>query len=235
MIGRVIIHAVWLLAAALLASCIDSREEFWVDAWGGGRAEITCTLPAAAARLHGGEQGICRMIDDFLAETPAISVAQREVVTVGERVVVKLELEFDSALELAEIADGAAIQRLPSAAAHLLGEVKVEQRGRTMHFTRSSQPGRLLPGAALLPASSLDGRMVTIIHLPAASSASNADRVENNGRTLVWDTPLTEAVRQPRVTRFSLDIPIPWSLVLGVAVPLTLAGGWLIMRLRRGR
>ena len=233
MIRKPVIRAALVVIAALCASCIDSREELWIDGRGSGRAEITVSLPTAAARLHGGESGIARMIDDFIAQTPAITHADHEVSTVGERTTVKLDLAFDSALDLAEISEGPAIRALPSAASHLLGEISVSRHGRTIDFKRRSYPGKLLPGAALLPASQLDGRLLTIIHLPASATASNATRQENNGRTLVWDSPLSKAVRGPREMYFTLDAPIPWPLVLGVGTPLVLGLAVLILRLRR--
>ena len=37
-----------LLLTLVLASCIDGKEEFWIEANGGGRAEITYDIPATA-------------------------------------------------------------------------------------------------------------------------------------------------------------------------------------------
>jgi len=232
---RITVRLLAVSAAVLLASCIDSREEFWIDSRGGGRGEITYVLPAAALRLHGGEAGVTAMIDDFLSKAPAIKRASREVSKDGGEATVRLAYEFDSALDLVEIMAGPAIRELPAAAAHLMGDVRVRLRGRSLEYSRSSSPGRALPGASFMPASRLEGRLVTIIHLPAPATESNATRVENGGRTLVWDTPLADAVRQPQVTRFKMKIPIPWNLVLGVALPLGLACGFVIVRLRKSR
>lgn len=232
---RVIFRLLAAIAAAVLASCIGSHEEFWIDSRGGGRGEIAYSLPAAALRLYGGEAGVTAMIDEFLRESPAMKRPSREVVQHNGEATVRIAFEFDSAMDLAEIAEGPAIERLPPAVAGLMGDVRVRIRGRSVEYSRVSRPGKALPGAAFMPASHLEGRLVKIIHLPAPATMSNATRVENGGRTLVWETPLAAAVRQSWKTEFKMDVPIPWSLVLGVALPLCLACGFVIVRLRKAR
>ncbi len=225
--------AVFLTAMAvaiLSSSCVDSREEYWIDARGGGRGEMTFSMPAAALRLHNGEAGVQRMIDSFLKEIPGIEPTHREVTASGDRAQVTLAFTFDSALDLAEFADSPAVRELPSAVTHLTGQVDVSLRGRELSYTRRSDPGRAIPGVSLLPASRLDGRLVTVIHLPSPAKESNATRLENGGHTLVWDTSLADAVKAPLVMHFKIDVPIPWLLVLGVGVPAGLAGVILLIR-----
>ena len=230
-------HAVRILllaVTALLCSCIDSREEFWLQADGSGRAEITCTLPAAAARVQGGDAGIREMIATFLKNTPEITASSHEVTTDGNRTQLKIRVSFDSALDLMNVASGPAIRNLPSAASHLAGDVNAKFRGRTLELTRTIYPGKALPGAAFLPASQFEGyKFVTRLHLPAAATESNATRVENGGRTLVWETPLATAVHTPPSTRFKMDIPIPWKLVTAISLPLSLICGLAFFRLRK--
>jgi len=225
-----------LAVACQLTSCIDSREEFWLEANGKGRAEITYSLPAAAARVQGGESEIREMITGFLKNTPAISASSHEVTTEGDRTRVKVRISFDSALDLMDAASGPAMRHLPSAASHLAGQVDAKFRGRTLDFTRTISPGRALPGSAFLPDSQFEGRrLVTVLHLPAPATESNATRVENGGRTLVWDMPLAIAVRAPITTRFKVEIPIPWAFVSAIALPLPLAAGFVIFRILKSR
>ncbi|MFZ9937431.1 MAG: hypothetical protein ACO3JG_10300 [Luteolibacter sp.] len=219
-----------MAAAVLSSSCVDSHEEYWIDARGGGRGEMSFTLPAAALRLHGGEAGVERMIDSFLEKIPGIEPTRHGVTVNGERAEVAVAFRFNSALDLADFADNPAVRELPSAVTHLTGQMDVSLRGRELSYTRRSDPGRAIPGVSLLPASRLDGRLVTIIHLPSPAKASNAARLENDGRTLVWDTPLADAVKSPQVMHFKMDVPIPWTLVLGVGVPAGLAGVVLLAR-----
>jgi hypothetical protein len=105
-----------------------------------------------------------------------------------------------------------------------------------LDFTRTLSPSKALPGWALLPASPLDGHhLVYIIHLPAAATDSNATRVSDAGRTLVWDMPLAMALKAPFRTHFLMPIPIPWALVTTIAIPLSLACGFGWLQLRKSR
>lgn len=234
--ARLILRVLLLAVVALLASCIDGREEYWLDANGGGRAEASYQLPAAVARMHGGEQGIRRLLEDFLESTPEIHSGSCEVATRDGRVHVSVRAAFHSALELKNIASGEAMRSLPSAATHIAGNVRAGIRGRTLEFQRTIDPARALPGAALLPAAQVHGHRLTyIMHLPEAALESNATRVEDAGRTLVWEFPLEKALAAPLTTRFRMRVPIPWGTVTALALPLTLAGGLTVARLRKSR
>jgi hypothetical protein len=213
-----------IAAAGLLTSCIDGHEEIWLNADGSGRADATYSLPAAAASLQGGESGIHRMIEEFLRATPAISNSSCAVTTVGDRLKIRVQTRFDSALDLKDISASSAIKKLPSAAHGLAGEIKAEVRGLSVDFARTMRLGDALPGSQFIPASQLAGRNLTyIIHLPKAATDSNATRTEDSGRTLIWDFPLSEALQGPITTRLTAPIPIPiWAIatisIFGIAL-----------------
>jgi hypothetical protein len=222
-------------AAGLLASCIDGREEIWLHADGSGRAEVSYSLPAAAAKLQGGDTGVQRMIEGFLKDTPAISTSNCEVTTVGDRMHIRVQTTFDSALELKDISMGAALNKLPSSATGLTGDFKVDVRGLTVDFSRTIKAGEALPGAGFMPVSRFKDRQLTyIIHLPEAATDSNATRIEDSGRTLVWDFPLAVAIQGPVVTRFTAPVPLPrWAAATGwvsAALVVLLAGRKLFRR-----
>jgi hypothetical protein len=222
-------------AAGLLASCIDGREEIWLNADGSGRADVLYSLPAAAAKLQGGETGVQRMIEKFLHDTPAISASTCEVTTVDDRMHIRVRTSFDSALELKDIPKGEALSHLPSSATGLTGDFKVAVHGLTVDFSRTIKAGEALPGAGFMPVSRFKDRQLTyIIHLPKAAMVSNATRVENSGRTLVWDFPLAVALQRPVVTRFTAPIPLPrWALVTGwifAVIVVVLGAGKLFRR-----
>ncbi|MEO5716224.1 MAG: hypothetical protein ABIT37_22280 [Luteolibacter sp.] len=223
------LHVIALLVACLLTSCIDCHEEIWLEADGSGHADISYTLPAAAARFQGGETGVRKQIEKFLSETKEIKSSACEVSTEGDRLKIRVSGAFDSALDLKEISTGGSMDELPSSATNLAGKVEVSVKGRTVDLTRTISPGAALPGAAFMPASAFEGhRLVYVIHLPTAAKESNATRTADDGRTLVWDFPLAKAIRTPVTTRFVAEIPIPrWMLI--TAAPVAFVVGWLAL------
>jgi hypothetical protein len=219
----------------LLVSCVDNREEFWIKADGSGRAQITCTIPAAAARLHGGDAGIRNLIGDFFRATPSLKRPRHQVVTTNGRTTAVVEFAFDSALDLLKTTSADSRERLPAAASHFFGETDVRWSGRSLEITRNFSPGKALPGASLMPASRLDGRLVTLMHLPAAANESNATRTENHGRTLVWETSFADAVKAPVSHRFKMNVPLPWAMLGWIATPIALLCGAVWIRRIRAR
>lgn len=222
-----ILRLLLIVATCLLASCIDGREEIWLNADGSGRADIRYSLPAAAAGFQGGEAGVRRMIGGFLKNTPAIASSSYEVTTEEDRLKIRVRASFDSALDLKAIANGDSIGKLPSSAGNLAGEVTVNVQGLTVDFCRTISAGKALPGSVFMPASNFEGRNLTyIVHLPKAASETNATRTQDEGRTLIWDFPLARAIKGPVTTRFKARIPIP-AWLLGPACVAALSTGLL--------
>ena len=226
-IQTTIIRLLALATACLLVSCIDGREEVWLNADGSGRADITYSLPAAAARFQGGEKGVKKMVGDFLSQTPALKNPTYEVTTIDGRLTIHVQASFDSALDLKDISKGESMELLPSSATGLTGSTLVAVSGRTVDFSRTISAGDALPGSSFMPASQFDGHRLTyIMHLPLAAMESNATRTENEGRTLVWDFPLAQAIKGPVATRFKANVPVPvW--LLASAGTATFAAGAL--------
>jgi hypothetical protein len=231
------LHIFAATVALLMVSCIDGHEEYWLEADGRGRAEVTYRIPATVAALHGGEAGIRETIDEFIESTPEITTGTCEVSTEGNRLHITVRSNFDSALAMKDVVTGDSVGILPSPATRLLGEISASLSGRTLDFSRRVSPATALPGAAFLPGSQLDGHRLTyIMHLPVVPEESNATRTENGGRTLVWDIPLADAMKVPVVTSFRMRIPVPWRLVSAIAIPASLlAGGVLLLRRRKSR
>ena len=230
------LRIVAMVATVLLVSCIDGREEIWLHADGSGRAEVSYSLPAAAARFQGGEAGVRQKIEEFLKKTTALDSTSCEVSTLADRLQIRVRASFKSALALRKLASGGAVSKLPSSASYMAGKVKVGLSGRTVDFSRTITAGGALPGAKFLPASQFEDRKLTyIIHLPLAADESDATRTEDGGRTLVWDFPLAEAVRAPVITHFKVKIPIPVWLVVAVVAVVSVVGLVGYRRVRKWR
>lgn len=225
--SRHVLRLLAIVAALLLASCIDGREEIWLNADGSGRADIRYSLPAAAARFQGGAEGVGRMLGEFLKTAPGLTHSNHEVVTEGDRLKIRVQASFDSARDLGKVSRSDPMHKLPSSANGLAGEVKVAMDGRTIDFSRKIAAGNALPGIGFMPGSPMKDRNLTyILHLPVAAVESNAMRVENEGRTLVWDYPLAQAVKGPVVTRFKVRVPVPgWLWATGAGGVAVVAAG----------
>lgn len=229
----------FLATAAILAlaSCIDGHEECWIHPDGGGRAVIRYSLPDPALRAAGGSEGVERMIQSLVEQTPTIRKATHDVVTADGRTTVTVRAEFDSVLDLARSTNAAKTGSMPSAISNLAGEVHTRFKGLAVDVTRRSEPGKAIPLATLLPASNFDGRrLVTILHLPVPAARSNADQTRDGGHTLVWDTALADAIRRPRVMEFHVTPPAAWIwLAALLAAATTLAGMMWVRRWRTKR
>ncbi len=215
---------------------MESHEEVWLESDGSGRAEIRASLPAAILAARGGEKEVGAMIESALSSAGVFSSSHYQITTRGDRAEIRIEAAFDSAMDLVDMTEKSNSTTLPPAMSHMAGRIEVAIHGRTLDFKRVSTPGKALPGSGFLPASAFEGgRLVTTIHLPAAAYDHNASRTGNGGRTLVWETPLAQAVRKPLVARFRMDLPIPWHLVAGIGIPVVCGVAFLIRRIRARR
>ena len=223
-----------LTAACLLTSCIDGREEMCLNPNGSGRMEIEYSLPASAAKLQGGVDGIRTMIDHFLTTSPGIKSSSYEVTSDQGRLNVLVRASFDSVLDLKKISPSGSATQVPPSVSGFAGKVDLKMHGRTVDLTRTVAPGQALPGSIFMPASKFkDRRLVYIIHLPVAADESNATRIEDDGHTLVWDVALADAVKAPISTHFKATIPIPkWIIAAGGLLVLVLGTSMIVIRRR---
>lgn len=227
-IQSLILRLIAMGTACLLVSCIDGREEVWLNADGSGRSDVTYSIPALAANFHGGENGVRKMLAEFLGKTPALKNPTCEVTSTDERMTIRVQASFDSALELKDISKCESVGKMPSSATCLIGSTCVSLNGRTVDFSRTIDAGSALPGSSFMPVTQFEGhRLSYIIHLPQAAMESNATRIDNGGRTLVWDFPLAQAITGPVTTSFKAKVPIPW-WVLASAGAFTIAAGALV-------
>lgn len=219
------------LVTLLLSSCIDGREEVWLNADGSGRAHFTYDIPATAAKFQGGIDGVRELLDSELKVFPS---ATHEVTQEGDRLKVDVRLKFTSADEISKIRSSASRGKAPPSFQHLAGIFKVSRNLRTVDFTRTISPGKALP-TAFIPASEFKNRKLTyILHLPVVPTESTADRFENSGLTQIWEQPLTSALRKPMVIHFKAKIPVPqWLIYSAIGLLVVVAGIPFVLIRRR--
>ena len=215
---RHFIRALAFLTACLLVSCIDGREEIWLNADGSGHADFNYSFPASAARFQGGEAGVRKMIEKALADSKELKSSSAEVKSDQDRIAVHVQVAFDSVDDVASLAPGPENpEKIPPAVEGLAGKFEIIMKGRHVDLSRTVSASKALPGSMFMPASNFaDRKLVYILHLPQLPDESNATRVEDGGRTLIWDIPLAQALKQPQVIHFNVTIPIPRSWIAAV-------------------
>ncbi len=221
---RSYLYFILLSISFLLVSCFDGKEEVWIYGDGSGRAEITYTLPASVAKLQGGEENIRKLIESFFQNDSKVTLTHCEVSSAEGRLKVHVQASFKNALDLKKMAGSGSESKLPAAAKHFIGKVNADIKGWNIDFTRTTSPGLAIPGVSWIPVSQFEGHKLSyIIHLPTVASQSNADRVENAGRTLIWEYPLSSSLKEPLRTHFVAPLPIPkWVITTMIATALLL-------------
>jgi hypothetical protein len=229
---RTILSAVLVVYALVLSSCIEGREEVWLEADGSGRANFRYDLPAAAAKFQGGLGGVEKLLDSILKDFPD---STSDVTVEGDRLKVEVNLAFASVEEISKMKSSLDGNRVPSSMEHLAGIFKVQREGLSVDFTRTISPGKALP-SAFIPASEFrDRRLTYILHLPVVPKESSATLTENGGRTQIWEQSLSSAMQNPVVIHLKAKIPIPgWIFAAGAGALLVLGGTivWLARRIK---
>lgn len=188
------------------------------------------SVPAIAAKLHGGTDGVGTLIGRLFLGNPKLTDTHFDVTQAGDRLTIQLRARFASVRDLVAISHGDTVQKLPSPVAGLVGKTELKISGRTVDFTRTITAGKAVPGGSFLPRSSLaDRKLVYIVHLPVQGEETNATRTSDGGSTLEWQIPLREALAKPVVLHFTGKIPIPaWVFASGSGVLAIV--GWLAVR-----
>ncbi|MFC7338464.1 hypothetical protein ACFQY0_14815 [Haloferula chungangensis] len=204
------------LGCWLLSSCFDVREEIWVAADGSGRAEMTYTVPATSLKLIGGESELRNQIHKLIDSEPELQLDELTITTSEGEAAITLKASTPSMLSLIEMQDNEVIRNLPKAASSFAGEFDVEWEGLAIDFDRRIDLQRALGFAALAVSSDQRRKrsLQYIIHLPNRAAVHNATRTEDEGRTLIWEFSLGDALASPLEIDFLVHIPIPWWVYL---------------------
>ncbi|MBK1827611.1 hypothetical protein [Haloferula rosea] len=217
----------------LVTSCFEVREEIWIDARGGGRMQMDYSLPRAVVTPLGGEAGIREQVDELLREAPELRLDELVVTHEDDQILIHAELSTDSMFSLLDLSESAAVEGLPDAALKLIGEFEFQREGTDITFARKVDVGSALGLAAMMipKAEKAERRMTYIIHLPTAANVHSADRTEDEGRTLIWDKTLGEAMGEPMLMTFTAPIPLPWgwiaaAMIIIMAIPVFAIRRW---------
>lgn len=194
-------------------------------------------LPSRVVAPMGGEQAIRDRIDTILQKVPELQLEQLAIDEKDGEFLIHLEVSTDSMLSLADLPERQVFKNLPPAASKLAGTFEFEIDGTDIVFDRHINMGSALGFAALvIPPEERNKRRTTyIIHLPAAAKTQNATRTQNQGRTMIWDLSLGDALASPTHMSFVAPLPIPWIALVAAALILILALVLTIRWLRKRR
>jgi hypothetical protein len=226
-----------VFAAFALSACFDIREEIHIHRDGSGKAALDYTIPASALLLGGGKEGMEGKIRELVASQPKLRLDSVKVTEAGaDEARIEVRISTDSMLALLDMQESEAFRELPSAAGKLAGHIDFRLRGLDLYFARTVEVREALGLAALAIGGEerAKRKLTYIVHLPKAASESNATSVSDDGRTLVWEATLGEALRAPLVTRFRAPLPIPWYAHAGALALIAGLVGWGL-RIRRRR
>lgn len=226
-----------LLLAFVLTSCFDLREEVRIEADGSGHLTFDYHLPSQAMLLAGGEAGIREQVGELLKDSHEVRLETLTVTQADGESHLHLEIATDSMLSLMDLKETEAFEALPASSRKLAGTFEVRIDGLKVDVDRRLDFADAL-GLASLGIGREDRekrRIEYIIHLPKAAVANNADRVEQDGRTLIWERSLGQALEEPFSTRYTAPIPLPAWLIPAVVVVAMLAVLGVISLVRKLR
>ena len=217
-------------AAALLclavSSCIDGKEEYWLERDGSGHAEACYDLPASLLALHG-EQDFLHSIKAWMLDhKDQLQLDSLDADHHGDRTTITVRVSFDNVLRLASLARDPSLASASASTRALVGHLRFDHHGREVSFTRTVRPKDAIGSGRLLPKSETTDRHLTyILHLPEPPLESNATRTDDNGRTLIWESSLADAIA--RQEALGLDVLVhgePATVVRAVCILLIVAG-----------
>lgn len=226
------------LACLLLPGCLDGNEDIRINADGSGTCTATYLVPVAAVAASGGPETMRQQLEDWVAAQQGMKIDDIDFSEVGDRLRIHGSIRFDSAFALIDASAAGQLQDLPPAARHLIGTLDFRMRGRQVELARTVSPRAALGSAMLFTNAGelAEHRLVYQISLPVTPDSHNATSTRDDGRTLVWEFPLDEAVDQPPVMRLTATIPIPWWVwAAGAAllIAITAATTAIVRHLRR--
>ncbi|MGB6221572.1 hypothetical protein [Haloferula sp.] len=233
---RFLTLAITTLGCLLLSSCFDIREEIWIHADGSGRGEFDYSIPASALALVGGEQGLRTKVLSIIESEPDIQLDEFRLTTSGDDVIIKLKVSVGSMLSLIDLQNSAAVKNLPDSASGFIGSFEVGIKGLSVDFRRHVDLKNSLGiGALAISSNQRKARRLNYtIHLPNVATRHNATKTADQGRTLIWEHSLGEALSSPLDTDFQMRIPIPWWAYALFALCAALFA-WVLSRVWRRR
>lgn len=226
-------HHLWrlvgLIIVAMLSSCLDGHEEYWINRDSSGRLEARYLLPSVAIANMGGEAAMRTKIENYFAGQKTVSMKHLSLSNQQGSVILDIKVEFTQASDFIALLNGGAGDTTdvePDALDMLLGKMTANREGLSIAIQRDVDIRKLFPQGLfkLTGEQTRDRNLEYIIHLPVIPHTSNAHEITDGGKTLRWNYPLSQALQEPLFLKVLAPIPIP-SWIFGI-IALLLCGGF---------
>lgn len=224
----------YLLASVimlLVSSCIDGDEEVWINKDGSARMRAEYRVPATAVSQGEAEQ-IMGSIRKAIEKDPGMELVEYSATkSKGKRVIV-VELTTTNLMKLKNMVpkEGkggkpAELTEEQRVMLHVIGKISVQVEGMDIEMRRKVKLAPLLEKyvgkKSSIPYKTSQFRY--ILHLPFPVESSSATETLDNGRTLIWESRLSDYREEPLVMEFKARVPLPWWVyVAGVGIVLIL-------------
>jgi hypothetical protein len=215
-----------LFAISLLSSCLDGREEYWINRDGSGRLEARYMLPSVAVANMGGEAAMRSKIEAFFANQKNVNVQHLAIKNESGSVFLEINVAFSRASDFVALLNGGkddTTKKKPDALDLLLGTMKAQRDGLNVALQRDVDMRELFAESPfpLQDQHTRNRDLEYIIHLPVKVQKSNAHEVTDDGKTLRWSFPLALALKEPLHVELYAPIPFPyWFYALLIAFSL---------------
>lgn len=238
----------WLLPILLLiclisSSCIEIKEEIWINEDSSGRVEATITGPSLLLSKYGQPEDILERLKKQIDAEPGIEITSSSVTRIAAETEISIEMTFEDGRKAIEfmnsISESIEFEKLPSPLVEkvLIGKLDLTLDFPSYHFTRTLDfrqfnTTEMTPTFARTPLA--DATFESTIHLPAKPFNHNAAMVSDNGKILHWNIPLIYLLEDNKELSYSARIPLIYELVLTfLTLSIILAGltiKWYFMR-----
>lgn len=205
------------LPLLLLNSCIEGEEEVWINLDASGKLRAHYEFPPALKAQMGDPDVIVAALRALDEREDGIEIQALSFGMVGRQLIFHLEATFDDARDLLEISErnlDVLIEDTgmdPAQADAMSGGITFAMNGMSPSFQRDISLAGMFPEMiANNPGLLGSSNFRYLIHLPFPATETNAHKVENGGKTLIWRFLLKEHVTEPMSLSLKTKIVIPW-------------------------
>ncbi len=233
--------ALTALLCLCLLSCIEGKEEVWVEADGSSRIEMEYILPVAARRQIVGSfqhlKKIADEIDGANLEEPSVEYIE------GNQIRLFAKMSFDDPFAGRDFQERLLASESgnakPSTAGALVGRMDAKFDSGAASLKRTIFTSSLFPLKNTTPSVAERNRKILkgakldyVVHLPNAPLSSNAMSTDDEGKTLKWSFLLADYLDKDPTLEMLWRPKIPWWLWLsaGLILTLTIFVAWKFLR-----